>query len=196
MYAYNFGRLREYAESSPERLAWANNKVRYDLALGRHYRPMLAAAAEGKSEYQADDGGFAFRIGGLARRREELSFPPDKMFAHITAPVLALAGSADRNVPPGHAARIVEIVKGSGNADATSQTIEGADHSFQRAAASEDEQTRERFELTSFRRPYEAKAYHTILDWLYQRFPTPAEGYPERIEQIAAREVAPISGER
>ena len=34
------------------------------------------------------------------------------------------------------------------------------------------------------------RMYHAILEWLYQRFPTPAEGYPEQVEQIAARPTA------
>ena len=67
---------------------------------------------------------------------------------------------------------------------------------FRNQTLSEDEQIRERFEFTSFRRPYDAKAYHAILDWLYQHFPTPAEGYPERVEQIAAREATPPFGEK
>jgi pimeloyl-ACP methyl ester carboxylesterase len=187
LYAYNFGRLAEYAASSPERLSWAEAKARYPLALGRHYQSMLAAAAAGQEEYRADDQGFALVVRELARRREELADPPDKLFRAIKTPVLALAGAADRNVPPEHAARIAAILREAGNEQATSRVIEGVDHNFQIVPASADEQVRERFELTSFRRPYEAKAYHTLLDWLYEHFPTPAEGYPERVEQVAAR---------
>jgi pimeloyl-ACP methyl ester carboxylesterase/quercetin dioxygenase-like cupin family protein len=188
LYEYNFGRLAKYAASSPERLAWAEGKARYPLALGRHYKQMLAAARDGKDEYRATDGNFALTVGGLARRREEFALPPDEAFKHITAPVLALAGSNDRNVPSVHAVRIAAILKDAGHKDVSSAIINNADHSFQRLAETEDEQIRERYELTSFRRPYEAKAYHTLLDWLYARFPTPAEGQPERVEQIAARE--------
>jgi pimeloyl-ACP methyl ester carboxylesterase/quercetin dioxygenase-like cupin family protein len=190
LYAYNFGCLAEFAASSPERQKWAESKARYQLALGRHYRPLLAAAAAGQDEFRADDQGFSLVVGGLARRREELADPPDELFRVLKVPVLALAGTADRNVPPAHAARIVAILNEAGNQQATSRVIEGVDHSFQRVPASEDEQVRERFELTSFRRPYEAKAYHALLDWLYEHFPTPAEGYPERVEQVAARPTA------
>jgi pimeloyl-ACP methyl ester carboxylesterase/quercetin dioxygenase-like cupin family protein len=195
LYEYNFGRLAEYAASSPERLAWAEAKARYPLALGRHYEQMLAAARDGRDEYRATDGDFALVVGGLARRREEFALPPDEAFKHITAPMLALAGGGDRNVPPDHATRIAAILKEAGHKDATSAIIKSADHSFQRTAPTEDQQIRERFELTSFRRPYEAKAYHTLLDWLYARFPTPAEAQPERIEQIAARETEQTRGE-
>ena len=190
MYEYNFGRLAKYAASSPERTAWASGRLRHQVGLGRHYGGMFAAAAEGKTEFATDDEGYAFKIGGLVRRREELTMPPDEMFRHIKAPTLAIAGAKDRNVPPEHAARIAEILTKAGNKDATSQLLDGVDHSFQRVAAEEDLQIRERYELTSFKRPYDAKLYHALLDWLYKRFPTPAEGHPERVEMIAARETA------
>lgn len=116
---------------------------------------------------------------------------PDDVLKHLQAPVLALAGSADRSVPPQHAAKIAALLKEAGHKDATSRLIEGADHNFQRVAASKDEQITEHSNQTSFRRPYEAKAYHAMLEWLYARFPTPAEGRPEQIEQIAARATPP-----
>lgn len=190
LYEHAFGPLAAYADASPANLAWAMSKARYPLAMARNYRPMLQAAERGDNEFRADDQGFALVVGGLARRREELAQPPDAMFRHLQAPVLALAGSADRNVPPAHAARIAALLNEAGHKDATSRLIDGDDHSFQRVPASTDEQLRERFELTSFKRPYEAKAYHAILDWLYQRFPTPAEGHPEQVEQVAARPTA------
>jgi hypothetical protein len=190
LYAHAFGPLATYSDASPANLAWATSKARYPLALARHYREMLRAAERGDSEYRADDHGYALVVGGLARRREELAQPPDAMMRYLKTPVLALAGSADRNVPPEHAERIVAILAESGNKDATSRIIDGVDHSFQRVPESTDEQLRERFELTSFQRPYDAKVYHAILDWLYQRFPTPAEGRPEQVEQVAARATA------
>jgi pimeloyl-ACP methyl ester carboxylesterase/quercetin dioxygenase-like cupin family protein len=190
LYEHAFGPLAAYADASPANLAWAMSKARYPLALARHYRAMLAAAERGDDEFRTDDQGFALVVGGLARRREELALPPDAMFRHLQAPVLALAGSADRNVPPAHAAKVASLLKEAGHNDATSRLIDGVDHSFQRVPESTDEQIRERFELTSFQRPYEAKAYHAILDWLYQRFPTPAEGHPEQVEQVAARPTA------
>ena len=58
-YGYNFGRLVEYADQDAEHLRWAReNKLDYQLALGRHYKAMLAAAAEGKSTHELVDGGF------------------------------------------------------------------------------------------------------------------------------------------
>ena len=99
--------------------------------------------------------------------------------AAIKAPVLVLAGSADRGAGPADAATIAEMLTASGHKDAVSRLIEGADHNFQRP--------HDGAEAVHFARPYEAKAYHALLEWLYQRFPTPAEGHPEQVEQIAAR---------
>ena len=195
LYEYNFGRLAEIAESSPAWKAWAEKHVRYELALGRHYRAMLAAAEAGQDEYTTDDDGFAFRIGGLARRREELAMPPDEMFRHIKSPALALAGTLDRNVPREHAERAARFMRESGNKDASHRLIENVDHSFQQTAANEQAQVRERFERTSFQRPYSPRAYRAALEWLYEKFPTEAESHDEHIEQIAAR-TTPASKER
>ena len=187
LYEYNFGRLAKYAASSPDRQIWAEDQVRYELALGRHFAKMLAAAAEGKDEFSVDDGGFAFRIGGLARRREEISMRPDEMFRHIQNPALALAGGKDRNVPPMHAEKAAQMMRAAGNDRASHRLLEGLDHSFQQVGPDEETQFRERYELTSFRRPYSSKAYRAALEWLYENFPTTAEAHDEQIEQIASR---------
>jgi pimeloyl-ACP methyl ester carboxylesterase/quercetin dioxygenase-like cupin family protein len=176
MYAYTFGGLAKYADSSPERLAWAEENVRFELALGRSYKAMLAAAAAGKDSYEMVDGDYRGTIGGLARRRDELSMPPDEMFRHIKTPALALAGEKDLNVSPDHAARIVEIMRKAGNERAKSAIIPGADHSFQKVPADEDQRFRERYTFASFRRPYEPSVYQEMLAWLNQTAPTPAKG--------------------
>jgi len=187
LYEYNFGRLVEYAESSPENLHWAVEKHRYELALGRHWREMLKAAESGDDAFDVDDDGFALHVGGLNRRRDELAMPPDEMFRHIHAPALALAGEFDLNVPAEHAARAAEIMREAGNEKATSALINNADHSFQQSADSDDQRIRERFDFTSFRRPYQAKAYWAILNWLYETVPTSADEHPEEVEMAASR---------
>lgn len=188
MYAYNFGRLAAYAESSPERLAWVTKHARYELALGRKYQEMLKAAADStREEFITTDGDFRLIVGGLSRRREEQADSPDKLFKHITAPALAIAGSRDRNVPPEHAERAAKIMREAGNKKATHLVIEGADHSFQKAPEKEDEAVRERFDLSSFHRPYEPRAYREILKWLHANIPTTAEEHSEDIEFAASR---------
>jgi quercetin dioxygenase-like cupin family protein len=127
----------------------------------------------------------------LARRQEELRWPPDEMFRHIKAPALALAGEKDLNVPPRHAARVAEIMGQAGNMEAVSAVIPGADHSFQQAPADEDERYRERYSFASFRRPYEPRLYQEVLAWLRRTVPTPATG-----GAVAARTVPPGLNER
>lgn len=165
LFTYNFGRLVEYADRNPENLAWANGHVRRDLALGRHYREMFDAALGGANEFHLRDAGFETTL-RLERLREELQSPPDLMFEHIQAPVLALAGARDLNVPPGHAAQIVQVVSQAGNRSAVSFLIPDADHSFQLAAPDADIAFRERYSFESYAREYTDAAYATVLSWL------------------------------
>jgi pimeloyl-ACP methyl ester carboxylesterase/quercetin dioxygenase-like cupin family protein len=174
MYEYNFGRLVKYVEVSPEHAAWAKeNDLRRDLALGRRYPAMFAAAGEGKVDYEVVDGDSRWKL-GLARRKEELDCPPDQMFRHIKAPALALAGEKDLNVPPTHAARAAQIMRAAGNTNALSVLVPGADHSFQQASADADVAFRERYTFASFKRPYEPGTYRLILSWLQSVVPSPA----------------------
>jgi pimeloyl-ACP methyl ester carboxylesterase/quercetin dioxygenase-like cupin family protein len=171
MYEYNFGRLVQYAERSPENMAWALEHARRDLALGRHYRELFEAAQAGHLEFEIVDGDYR-TMQKLARRHEELEFPPDRMFRHIQAPVLALGGARDMNVPPSHPARIVQILHSIGNLNAVSLVIPSADHSFQRAADDPDTAWRERYTFESFRHPYASAMYRAIIAWLAQAAPS------------------------
>ncbi len=185
LYEHNFGRLVSYADASPVHLAWATRSLRRELALGRSYKKMLAAAAAGERSVELSDGDFRETI-GLERRAEELRWPPDEMFRHVKAPSLAIAGERDANVPPPHAARIAAILKKAGNADASSALIPGADHSFQETPNDEDLRVRERYSFESFRRPYAPRVYEEIIAWLEKRFPSPAA--PHAHEPAEAKE--------
>jgi pimeloyl-ACP methyl ester carboxylesterase len=165
MYEYNFGRLAKYAGGSREKMEWAMKQARRDLGLGRQYRAMFAAARAGQSEFELVDGDFRAKY-PLARRQEELKFPPDELFREIRAPALALAGAKDLNVPPEHAARAVQIMHAAGNTNAVSFLIPGADHSFRQAPADSDVAFRERYTFESFKRPYAKGAFQTALAWL------------------------------
>lgn len=193
MYAHAFGSLVRWAESNPDRLAWAEKHCRRDLALGRQYKAMLTAAADGKNEVELIDGDYRFAMGGLARRREELTMPPDEMFAYIRAPTLALQGEHDLNVPPDHAARIAARVAKAAGDNVKKHTkhvaIAGADHSFQSTPVDEDQRYRERYTLESFRRPYSPRLYGEIVLWLSKVAPTPASGHsPAEVAAADKRE--------
>jgi pimeloyl-ACP methyl ester carboxylesterase/quercetin dioxygenase-like cupin family protein len=165
IYEYNFKRLVELAESDPSWRDWAEKNARFELALGRRYEDMFAAAKAGREKFEVVDGEFRRNV-ALARRKEELDFPPDEMYQHITKPALALSGEFDLNVPPDHAARIVKIVRGAGSHGCTCVKIAGADHSFQLAAKTEEERLRERYNFESFRREYSPQLYEEVVNWL------------------------------
>ncbi len=197
MYEYNFGRLAKFAEAKPENLAWANEHARRDLALGRHYLEMFEAAEKGRDQFELVDGEFKATM-GLARRREELKFPPDEMFRYISAPVLALAGANDLNVPPQHAGRIVQIVNQAGNTNAVSFLIPNADHSFQLSPPDPGLAFRERYTFDCFKRPYAPGVYQVMLAWLRKVAPSAAappgavagvDYFPIHQRAIAAPEV-------
>lgn len=165
LYDYNFGRLARWADESPANLEWAQRNAPGDLALGRHYEEMLAAAAEGRERYDSRDSKDAWSQ-PLARRAEEIRWPPDAMFRHIRAPALVLSGSLDLNVPPEHGSRAAAIMVEAGNADASFTSIPGADHSFQIPPQDEALRFCERYTFHSFRRPYSSQLYECIPGWL------------------------------
>jgi pimeloyl-ACP methyl ester carboxylesterase/quercetin dioxygenase-like cupin family protein len=165
IYEYNFARLVRYAESNPQRRKWAEERFPMELALGRGYQQMFAAAASGETVFELVDGDFHNTV-GLARRKEELDMPPDQVFRFIRKPVLAVAGGQDLNVPPDHAARIVQVLRKAGNHNSTCFLIPGCDHSFQIGPADEDTRFRERYTFESFRRDYSPQLYREIVAWL------------------------------
>jgi len=176
LHDYNFGRLARYAEDSPAQREWAFLNARRDLALGRHFEAMLAAAAEGKDQYELVDGDFRMTL-GLARRREELMWPPREMFRHIKAPALALAGAADLNVLPEHAWRIAKTIYSAGNTNVAALLLSACDHSFQWLPPDHDDDAafRERYTFESFKRGYNTNVYAAMIGWLRKVVPSPAD---------------------
>jgi pimeloyl-ACP methyl ester carboxylesterase/quercetin dioxygenase-like cupin family protein len=173
IYEYNFKRLADLAAGDAAWREWAEKNARFELALGRHFNELFAAAKAGKADFELVDGDFR-RAVALARRREEIDHPPDRMFRHIKKPALAVSGEFDLNVPPDHAARIVETIRRAGNHNATCVKIAGADHSFQVGATSEDERLRERYNFSSFKREYSPQLYEEIAAWLDRTLPNPS----------------------
>jgi quercetin dioxygenase-like cupin family protein len=158
--------LAEYVAANAEHAAWAQaNKIERELALGRHWRDLFAAARAGQDSFEVIDDTCRQTV-SLARRREELDNPPDEMFAFIKNPSLALAGTNDLNVAPHHAACAVAVMQRAGNLQTRAQLIEGADHNFQIAPEDGDLAFRERYTFASFLRPYNPELDHEILEWL------------------------------
>lgn len=169
IYEYNFGRLLRLAEADAAWKAFAEDGHLVELALGQSYREMFEAASSGKTSLEVCYGDFSTEV-GLARRKEELEFPPDEMFRFIRMPALALSGEYDLNVPPNHAAKIVHVLRKSGNHRCTCITIPGCDHSFQLSPDDRLLRLRERYDFESFKRPYSARLYREINGWLDQTF--------------------------
>jgi len=171
IFSYNFGRFADYVGRNSENAKWAQqNRLERNLALGRVWRELFAAARAGKSSFEVSAGAFHQTL-QLARRREELDNPPDEMFAHIKNPALALAGTRDLNVAPHHAACAVAMMQRAGNLQTRATLIEGADHNFQIAPFEEDLAFRERYTYASFNRPYHPKFDQEVLAWLSEVVP-------------------------
>lgn len=165
IYEYNFGRLVRLAEANADWKTFAENRHRYELALGQTYKAMFEAAAQGKTTFEIRDGDFQQTV-GLARRKEELDLPPDEMYRFIKSPTLALSGEFDLNVPPNHAAQIVNVLRKAGNHRCTCLLIPGCDHSFQISPQEEQTRLRERYNFDSFKREYSPQLYREIGAWL------------------------------
>ena len=176
LFAHNAGRLAKYVDSDLSHAAWSQQfNLRMQLALGRHYPSLLAAAAAGKQTFEIVDGERRFTL-PLGHFQEELEKPPQTMFGLIRSPALVLVGELDLHVPPHHAERAVEAMRAAGNRQATRLVIEGADHHFQQAAGDAMARLRERHSGQSLRRPYAPRFYRELLAWLHVEVPTPAEG--------------------
>jgi hypothetical protein len=170
LYAYNYGRLKEYADQSAENRRWAEQTALDGLATGEHFRPMFAAARRGELSYTVSHGDYKRTI-GLERLRTQMRVAIDEQFRYIRGPALVLHGTCDLNVPPEDAAKAERIMKDAGNQWVTRVMIEGVDHSFQIAAPEPDARFRERHSFASFERPYSDKLYRTIIDWLRKTIP-------------------------
>jgi pimeloyl-ACP methyl ester carboxylesterase len=177
IFEYNHGRLARYVDESDAHRAWAReNRLDRIVAFGRHWKEMFAAARAGRDTFLLVDGAIREEV-PLGRRREELDNPPDRLFAYIQRPALALAGDRDLNVAPHHAVCAVERMRKAGNTAARSVLIHGADHSFQIAPEDADTAFRERFTFVSFERPYHAGLDEAMLSWLNEVAP-PRSGTP------------------
>ncbi|MCZ2152818.1 MAG: alpha/beta fold hydrolase [Bryobacterales bacterium] len=189
IFSCNFGSLAAYVEKDMEHAGWAKaSQLDRELAFGRRWREMFAAARAGKDRFEVLDGTYRQTV-KLARRREELDNPPDEMFAYIKQPALALAGTRDLNVAAHHGACAVAVMHRAGNLRARSVLIEGADHSFQIAPDDADLAFRERYTFASFNRPYHPDLDREILAWL--REVAPAHGH----KHDAGHPAGPAHGE-
>jgi pimeloyl-ACP methyl ester carboxylesterase len=199
IFSYNYGRLAERVERDQEFASWAEgSQLAPQLAFGRRWREMFAAARAGQDHFEVIDGAYRQRV-KITRRREELDNPPDEMYAYIKAPALAIAGARDLNVAPHHAAAAVAMMQRAGNLRCRSVLIDGADHSFQVAPEDADLAFRERYTFASFLRPYHPELDRQILPWLREVAPAESvreDGYEQARQSVEIQPKTASSPER
>jgi pimeloyl-ACP methyl ester carboxylesterase len=109
MYQYNFGRLKEYADKSPENLRWAEQTALDGLAIGENFRAMFEAARRGDQTFTVSHGAYRRDI-GLERLRAQTKVAIDDQFRYVRGPALLVHGTLDMNVPPEDAAKAERIL--------------------------------------------------------------------------------------
>lgn len=168
MMAFNYRRVVEYAQKSPENLRWVEENDLLSLVMGLNLSALEERAKMGKIEH---DLGYKARTWRL--RHDPLCYFPEdapkNQFKYITKPTLIIHGAYDLNVPVEDAFMIEEDLKRHGNEDVELVIIPETDHSFQEVAETLDLRLRERMSLESFRRPYREEYFQALTSFLKRR---------------------------
>lgn len=168
MMAFNYRRVKEYAEKSPENLSWVEKNDLWGLLIGLNLPLLAKAAREGRVEYEITykDRLWNVQLDALLYKPE---YAPSKQFKYIKKPVLLIHGACDLNVPVEDVYMIEKELKANGNHDVEMVVIPDADHSFQEVAEDEETRLRERMSLESFKRPYKRKFFDALIEYLERR---------------------------
>lgn len=164
MMRINYGRLERYAAASPENRAWVEAHSPHGLLLAASLDRLFAAVDDGAETVRLEHGDRVHDYPIDPRPWDETVHA--RMVRSITAAVLVIHGGADLNVPVADADRLVAALHDAGNAAVTQVIIDGADHSFQEVAPTEDERLRERLTFRSFLRPYREAYFDHIIAFL------------------------------
>jgi len=168
MMAFNYTRVKEYAEKSLENLLWVENNDLWGLVIGIHLPSIEEAARKGKTRYEITYKGKSWKI-SLDPLIYKPEYAPSKQFKYIQKPVLLLHGECDLNVPVEDVYMIEKELRRNGNNDVELVIIPNSDHSFQEVAEDRDTRLRERMSLESFRRPYKQEYFNTLISYLKRR---------------------------
>jgi len=151
MMSFNYHRVRDYAQKSPENLEWAEKNDLWGLKLGLNLDRMFEAINSGKSEWIMEYKGVEEPMHvDLKEYSEEAA--PKRQFRYIKKPTLVIHGREDLNVPVQDAYDIDSELRACGNRDVELVIIPGVDHSFQHVAEDEETRLRERMSLDSRKR--------------------------------------------
>lgn len=167
MMAFNYLRVKEYAEKSKENRLWVEKNDIWGFIVGSNLELIEKAAREGKTKCEIKFKNRIWRIPVEPLLYKE-EYAPSKQFKYLKKPVLLLHGECDLNVPVEDVYRIEKALKVS-NKDVELVTIPNADHSFQEVAKDEETRLRERMSLESFKRPYKPEFFNAMVEYLKRR---------------------------
>jgi len=168
MMAFNYRRVVDYAQKSPENLRWVEENDLLGLVMGLNLSALEEGAKRGEAEHDLCYKGRTWRL-----RHDPIcylpEYAPQNQFGYIKKPTLIIHGACDLNVPTEDAFMVEEDLKRHGNDDVELAIIPEADHSFQEIAESEDQRLKERMSLESFRRPYREEYFVALASYLRRR---------------------------
>jgi dipeptidyl aminopeptidase/acylaminoacyl peptidase len=168
MMAFNYRRVVDYAQKSPENLRWVEENDLLGLVMGLNLSALEEGAKRGEVEHDLSYEGRTWRL-----RHDPIcylsEYAPKNQFGYIQKPTLIIHGGCDLNVPAEDGAMIEQDLKSHGNDDVELVIIPEADHSFQEIAESEDQKLKERMSLESFRRPYREEYFQALTSYLNRR---------------------------
>ncbi len=165
--AFNYLRVKQYAEKSYENLKWVEENDLWGLVIGLNLDKIERYAREGRTECEVVYKGRKWRI-ALDPLLYTPEYAPSKQFRHIRKPTLVVHGECDLNVPVEDAYMIERELRANG-VDVELVIIPNADHSFQEVAEDEETRLRERMSLESFKRPYRREYFDVLIDFLKRR---------------------------
>jgi len=165
--AFNYLRVKQYAEKSYENLKWVEENDLWGLVVGSNLDRIERDARDGRTECEVVYKGKKWTI-----PVDPVLYTPEyassKQFRYIRKPTLILHGERDLNVPVEDAYMIERELIANG-VDVELAVIPNADHSFQEVAEDEETRLRERMSLESFKHPYKREYFDVLIDFLRRR---------------------------
>jgi len=168
MMAFNYQRVKEYAEGSLENLLWVEKNDLWSLVIGINLPFLEKAAKNGETEYDITYKGHSWKV-PLDPLSYKPEYAPSKQFKYIQKPALLVHGACDLNVAVEDVYMIEKELSANGNNDVELVVIPCADHSFQEVAKDEETRLRERMSLESSKRPYKREFFNVLIEYLERR---------------------------
>jgi hypothetical protein len=165
--AFNYLRVKKYAESSPKNLRWVEENDLWSLVIGLNLHVIEKHAREGRTECKVSYKDRSWRI-PLDPLLYTPEYAPSRQFRYIRRPTFIVHGECDLNVPVEDAYMIERELRING-VDVELAVIPNSDHSFQEVAEDEETRLKERMSLKSFKRPYRREYFEALIDFLRRK---------------------------